>query len=135
MSYDDKLIYKDLSYDITGILFKVHNNLGRYCNEQQYGDALEHLLKESGIHYKREQILPVAFEGEKPGRNKADFVNEEKIIVELKAKRLLEKDDYYQVQRYLHAFNKKLGLLINFRDKYLKVKRILNSQGSVTRNL
>ena len=30
-----ELIYKDLSYEITGILFEVHNELGRYCNEKK----------------------------------------------------------------------------------------------------
>ena len=34
----DKLIYPELSYKITGILFAVHNELERFRNEKQYGD-------------------------------------------------------------------------------------------------
>jgi hypothetical protein len=45
------LIHKDLSYKINGILFDVHNKLGRYCREKQYGDLLETLLKEQKIAY------------------------------------------------------------------------------------
>ncbi len=131
MGIEDKLIYKDLSYDITGLLFKVHNQLGRYCNEQQYGDAFEELLKTSGINYEREKILPPSFKGERAGRNRVDFIIENKIIVELKAIRVLDTEEYYQVQRYLHAFNIKLGLLINFRDKYIKPRRILNSSSTL----
>ena len=41
------LIYKKLSYEITGILFEIHNELGRYCNEKQYGDILETKLKKN----------------------------------------------------------------------------------------
>jgi len=35
------------------------------------------------------------------------------------------KTDYYQTQRYLHALNKNLALLINFRNRYLKPIRVI----------
>jgi len=123
----NKLIYPELSYKITGILFMVHNELGRFCNEKQYADAIEKYFKKFNLSYRREKILPPSFEEELKGRNKIDFLIENKIIVEIKAKRLLVREDYYQTKRYLVALNKKLGLLVNFRDKYLRPKRILNS--------
>ncbi len=123
-----KVIYPELSYKITGVLYKVHNELGRFCNEKQYGDFIEKLLKEDDIKYEREKILPESFEGEHKGRNKLDFIIDNKIILELKAKRVLPREDYYQIKRYLEALNLKLAMLVNFRDKYLKPKRILNSK-------
>jgi GxxExxY protein len=122
-----ELIYPELSYRIGGLLFEAHNKLGRYCNEKQYGDLLEQKLKENNIEYEREKILPKSFEAENVNRNRIDFLIENKIIIELKCKRLVEKSDFYQTKRYLISLNKKLGLLVNFRDKYLKPKRILNS--------
>ena len=122
-----KLIYPELSYKITGFLFTIHNELGRFCNEQQYGDAVENYLKKFKINYKRELILPPSFEDEVKGRNRIDFLIDDKIILEVKAKRLLTREDYYQAKRYLTSFNKRLGLLVNFRDKYIKPRRILNS--------
>jgi len=122
-----KLVYPELSYKITGILFAAHNELGRFRNEKQYSDGLEGYLKKFKIKYEREEILPASFEQESKGRNKIDFLIEDKIILEMKAKRLLVKNDYYQTKRYLVALNKKLGLLINFRDKYIRPERILNS--------
>ena len=125
-----KLIYPELSYKITGILFAVHNELGRFCNEKQYADSIERYLKKLKMKYEREKILPPSFEEELRGRNRIDFLIEDKIILEIKAKQVLIKDDYYQTKRYLLALNKKLGLLVNFRDKYIKPKRILNSSVS-----
>jgi len=122
-----KLIYSDITYKLNGILFSVHNELGRFCNEMQYSDAIESKFKGLNIVYKREEIIPPSFEGETKGRNKVDFIIEDKIILEIKVKRILDKDDYYQVRRYLDAFNKKLGILVNFRQKLLQPKRILNS--------
>lgn len=123
-----EIVYKELSYKINGLMFKVHNELGRYCNEKQCCDLLEQKLLEEKMDYEREVFLPKSFKGENQNRNKADFVIENKIIIEVKNKRFIEKNDFYQVKRYLIASNKKLGILVNFRDKHLKPKRILNSQ-------
>jgi len=51
---------------------------------------------------------------------------EDKVLVDLKTKPFIEKEDYYQMKRYLVASGKKLDLIINFRQKYLAPKRILN---------
>lgn len=122
-----KIIYPELSYKITGTLFKVHNQLGKYCSEKQYADLIEDNFKKSGLSYEREKILPIIFEGEKEGRNKLDFLVEDRTILEVKAKKIITKDDYYQIKRYLTILNKKLGILVNFRTGYIYPKRILNS--------
>lgn len=130
MSLNKKIIYPELSYEINGILFAAHNELGGFCNEQQCCDCIEELLKEHKIQYEREKILPPFFKGEKEGRNRIDFLivkGKEEIILEIKVKSILTKEDYYQIKRYLKAANTKLGILVNFRSKYLSPKRILNS--------
>lgn len=113
-----KLIYPELSYVITEICFAVHNQLGRYAREKQYGDLLEEKLKEIKIPYKRE------FRIGKTG-NTVDFLIDNKIILELKVKPLILKEDYYQLQRYLQALGIRLGLLVNFRNRYLKPIRVI----------
>ena len=125
---NNNLIYKDLSYKITGILFAIHNELGRYKNEKQYADKFEQILKGREIKYLREINLPPSFQGEKKYRNKIDFIIEDKIIIDFKAKTIITKEDYFQMQRYLTSYKKKLGIIVNFRQKYLKPKRIINSE-------
>ncbi|MDP3763717.1 MAG: GxxExxY protein [bacterium] len=122
----EKVLYPELSYKVAGLLFEVHNSLGRYCKEKQYADALEQLLEESGIPYKRENPLPL----EKVSNrftNKADFVINDQLLVELKAKPLVSKLDYIQTQRYLVAGRLKLGIIVNFRNRYLKPIRVIRS--------
>lgn len=122
----EKIIYPELSYKICGLCFSVHNKLGQFRSEKSYADALEEILKKNKIDYKRETALPVSFTGESERRNIPDFTIDDKIILDLKAKRIVTKEDYYQMKRYLVASNKKLGLIVNFRQKYLSPKRILN---------
>ena len=122
-----EILHKELSYKINGILFKVHNKLGRFRNEKQYSDAIEQELKILSIPYKREFRLASSFKGENNNRNIIDFVIDGKIILEVKAKPITTKSDYFQSQRYLHSADYKLGILVNFRRQYLKPKRIINA--------
>jgi len=124
--YANRIIYPELSYKINGILFAVHNELGKFRNEKQYSDAIENYLKVFKINYEREKALQPSFEGEIKGRNRIDFLIDDKIVLEIKTKRVLDREDYYQVKRYLITLNKKLAILVNFRQKRLNLKRILN---------
>ncbi len=120
-------ILGDLSYKINGLCFNVHNELGRFCREKQYSDKFEEILKLNKISYKREyKINKLDF----PEGNVVDYIIEDKIILDLKAKKFITKEDYYQMLRYLKAANLQLGLIINFRNTYLKPKRVINSKYS-----
>jgi GxxExxY protein len=124
---DNDILHKELCYKIYGLSFKIQNELGRYLNEKQYADSFEQRLKDNNISYEREVFLPKSFEGERDNRNKPDFIVKVVIIIDLKAKALITKQDYFQMQRYLTSYNKQLGLIINFRQHYLRPKRIINS--------
>src|SRR4051812_25718445 len=78
----EKIIHKDLSYLICGLCFKAHNNLGQFLSEKSYADYLEQLFILEKISYKREQVLEPLFENEKAGRNRPDFIIDNKIILE-----------------------------------------------------
>ncbi len=117
-SVSQKVIYPELSYLINGILFEVKKELGEYAREKQYGDLFEKKIKAGKISYTRE--LPIGDSG-----NIVDFLIEDKIILELKACRFLTSDNFRQIQNYLQQSGVRLGLLVNFREKFLKPRRII----------
>ena len=121
-----EIIYKDLSYKLGGIFYAVHDVLGRYAREKQYGDLLERMLKEKCVEYEREKLISKTGEDV----NRADFVIENKIILELKAKPFINRDGYNQTKRYLEFSDLFLGIIINFQQKYLCPKRVINSKYS-----
>jgi len=88
---------------------------------------METLLKVNNWRYKREfdlsKINPIILKG-----NKVDFYIEDLIIVDFKAKKFITKEDYIQMLRYLESANLQLGIIYNFRNTYLKPKRIINSK-------
>lgn len=116
-----KLLFPELSYKLTGVCFKIHRQLGRFCSEKQYADVLDNSLKENRISSRREYEIGDLNSSNLKG-NRADFLIENKIILDVKAKKFVTKDDYIQMQRYLQGSGLELGLIVNFRNTYLKPK-------------
>ena len=62
------------------------------------------------------------------GKRRVDFFVENKIIVELKSVIKLDDLNLAQCRNYLEAFNKPVGLLINFGASSLDYKRVYNTK-------
>lgn len=122
-----KLVEPELSYEIVGILFKVHSELGNRYGEKYYQRAVEIELKKRGLSYIKEVAVDLKYQGEKIGKYLLDFLIENKIVLELKTVGQIRKEDIRQVLAYLKATKLKLGLLADFRSQSLTYKRILNS--------
>lgn len=126
MEEDSKIIYKELSYKIFGLCLEVHKKLGRFCREKQFCDLLEQFLKRDGYKYEREKDLSSILGEHKIGGNRVDFFIEDKILFDGKSKDYITQEDYFQTKRYLEATNLKLGIIVNFREQRIKMKRVIN---------
>lgn len=121
----DKVIYPELSYEIMGVLFEVHNKLGTKYQEKHYQKAIETKLKQLNIPCQREYEIKVDFENEKLGDFFLDFIIDNKIILETKKIWRITSDDVKQVLRYLDATGLKLAIIANFKHKRLEYRRVL----------
>lgn len=123
---EKEFLYKDETYKIIGACMEVHNELGRGFSEIVYGDALEIELKTQNIPYDREVCFHIYYKDVKlPHHYYADFVINDKIIVELKAIEKLTNSHIKQVLNYLAASELKVGLLVNFGQNSLEYKRVI----------
>ncbi|WP_114749939.1 GxxExxY protein [Pleomorphovibrio marinus] len=120
------LIYKEESYKIIGKCMEVHSELGHGFLEVVYKDALELVFNQDGIPYKREKDYAVWFRGILL-RHKfyADFVVQDKIILEVKCVSVLSDEHIAQTINYLKVSRNKLGLLVNFGRGKLEYKRLI----------
>lgn len=118
--------YKDEAYKIIGICMEVHRELGKGFNEIVYGDALEIEFLDNKINYSREKQFNIAYKGNMlPHKYQADFIIDDKIILEIKAISSLTSAHTKQTLNYLAVSKLKLGLLINFGEDSLTYKRIV----------
>lgn len=121
------VIYPELCYQIYGLCYDIHNIMGSIYAEKQYQDAFEAKLISTKLLYEREKDLLFDFSDTKIKGNKVDFVVENKIVVDLKTKKYITREDFRQMLRYLKSGKYKLGLIINFGRTKVDIKRIVNS--------
>lgn len=122
----DDLIYPDLSYKIVGVLFEIFRQVGAGYKEKYYQNMVAIELEKNKLQYKKELFVPLLYKEKKVGSYFLDFLIEEKVILELKAKELFSKKDIEQVYSYLLKNNLKLGILAYFTKTGVKFKRIVN---------
>ena len=117
---------ENLTYQINGCAMKVHNTLGNGFQEVIYQRCLAIELERAGLSFQREQEHVIFYDGIAVGTRRADFVVEELVIVELKAIVSLEDVHLAQAKNYVQAYDKPIGLLINFGARSLQFKKIFN---------
>lgn len=121
--------FQDECYVIIGIAMEIHRILGKGFSEIVYKDALEYELNARGINYEREKEFSVNYKGiVLKHKFYADFVIDNKIILEIKSSTGIVDEYYAQVLNYLAISNLLIGLIVNFNDKSLQYKRIIKTK-------
>ncbi len=125
---EEKFKYGDVSRRIIGCAFEVHNALKSGFPEVIYQRALAHEFTLQGIVAERECELPVYYKGQHIGTRRVDFMVENCICLELKAIAELDESHIAQAFGYLEAYNKEVGLLINFGSSSVQHHRLNNKK-------
>jgi len=111
---------------LIGIAFTIHNTLGKGFLEIVYKDAMEYELQNQSIMYQREKEYVVYYKQIiLPHKFYADFVVFDKIIMEIKSKEGIADIHYSQTLNYLKVSGCKVGLILNFGEDSLKIKRVI----------
>jgi GxxExxY protein len=129
-----KEIKDQLTYKIIGSAMKVHNILGNGFQEVIYQRCLAIELEKQGIHFLREQEMPIYYDDRAVGTRRADFIVENGVLLELKAVIKLEDVHLAQGLNYLEAYKIEKGLLLNFGSPSLEVRRLFRKQKHATDN-
>jgi len=118
----------EITYKIIGASMKVHSTLGNGFQEVIYQRCLAIELESAGLGFVREQEHNIYYEGIEVGTRRADFVIENKVILEIKAVINLEDVHLAQAKNYVVAYDFDIGLLINFGATSLQYKKVFNSK-------
>lgn len=119
---NDDFKHTDVTERIIGAAYEVHNELGFGFLEKVYENALAIELQEQGLSVRQQEPVQVFYKGHLVGDYVADLVVEDKVVVELKAVKLLDKAHEVQLVNYLKATRMEVGLLLNFGSS-VKVTR------------
>ena len=108
------LLEESITRRILRAYFDVQRELRPGFLESVYSTAFGWVLEESGLRARAEAPVNVHFRGRIAGTFRADFLVEDRVIVELKAVRQLDDAHMAQLGNYLRATEFEVGLLLNF---------------------
>lgn len=119
----EELLYKDLTYKVRGACFKIWKEFGSAFKESVIVNALVKELRSLGLKVEINKKINIYYQNTKVGIYIPDLIINGLILIEVKRKPYLTKQDEQQFWYYLKCTNYRLGFLINFGDRKLEIKR------------
>ena len=120
----------EISHKIIGAAIEVHKVLGGPgLLEGVYESCLCHELALRGLEVQRQLAVPVNYKGTAVrDLLYIDILVQGSVIVEVKATEKLHSIHQVQLLTYLRLLRRKLGLLVNFGQEYVKdgISRVVN---------
>src|SRR5437868_3452327 len=109
-----RLKHQDLTEKIIGIFYEVYNELGYGFLESVYENAMALALQQAGLTVHKQFSVPVWSRGQQVGDFRGDLAVDDRVILEFKAARTIERAHEAQLLNYLRATPLEIGLLLNF---------------------
>lgn len=119
----------EIAKQVVDAAYHVHTRLGPGLLESVYEVVLAHELNKRGLKTLRQQAIPIEYDSIRFDEGfRADAIVEDKVIVELKSVESVARVHKKQLLTYLRLTGKKLGLLINFGEEYIRdgISRVVN---------
>jgi GxxExxY protein len=120
----------EISRKIVECSIEVHRTLGGPgLLESVYEEALVWELREAGLDVVRQLQVGIGYKGVLLATPlKLDVLVERRVIVEVKATTLFNPVFEAQTLTYLRLMNLKLGMVVNFGERYVKngIRRVVN---------
>ena len=95
----------------------IWESLGPGYSESVYHRAFEVAVRDAGVPYETERIIPVYYMGQNVGNVRADLIIDRDLVLELKSVSKLNETYRIQIRNYLNLLGLTRGYLINFPDR------------------
>ena len=116
---------RKLTERIIGCAYRVYNRMGFGFLESVYEKCMLIELNKAGLDADSQKPIKVYYDNEIVGAFVADIIVNDTIILELKSVRRIIRAHEVQLVNYLVATRKEVGLLLNFGERKVDVKRKL----------
>ena len=115
--------HKNVTETVIGCAYRVYNKMGFGFLESVYEKCLLIELHKAGMDAEAQKPITVYYDDEIVGEFVADIIVNDTIILELKSVRRVVKAHEVQLVNYLVATGKPIGLILNFGESKVEVKR------------
>jgi GxxExxY protein len=114
---------------------EIYSQLGPGYSERVYHEAMGVLLREKGVSYESERIIPILFREHVIGHLRADMIINKETILEFKTIKTLNDAAELQGSNYLRLTGLKTAYLINYPphpDRKVEVRKIISPYEEVS---
>ena len=115
--------YGDITETIIGCAYRVYSKMGFGFLESVYEKCLLIELCKADLDVESQKPITVYYDNEIVGEFVADIIVNDSIILELKSVRRIIKAHEVQLVNYLVATGKPVGLILNFGERKVEIKR------------
>jgi GxxExxY protein len=115
--------HKEITESIIGCAYRVYNKMGFGFLESVYEKCLLIELRKAGLDAESQKPITVYYDDEIVGEFVADIIVNDTIILELKSVRRIIEAHEVQLVNYLVATGKPVGLILNFGETKVEIKR------------
>ena len=119
--------YQELTEKIIGCAYNVYNKMGFGFLESVYEKCLLIEFGKQGLSAETQKPITIFYDGEMVGDFVVDMIVEDIVIVELKSVKQKAKVHEAQLVNYLVATGKPVGLIINFGEYKVDIRRRVRS--------
>jgi GxxExxY protein len=125
-TFDGK--HSDITGKVLEAFYTVYRSLGYGFSEKVYENALAVEMQKVGLNFQQQSPIIVHYLGQVVGEFVADFLVEDKVLLELKAAQELAPEHEAQLLNYLKATRIEIGLLLNFGPKAQHIRKVFDNE-------
>ena len=115
--------YKELTEKVIGCAYRIYNKMGFGFLESVYEKCMLIELHKANLNAESQKPIIVYYDNQIVGEFAADIIVNDTVILELKSVKRVIKAHEVQLVNYLVATGKPIGLILNFGERKVEVKR------------
>ncbi|MDD5207319.1 MAG: GxxExxY protein [Desulfobacterales bacterium] len=115
--------HEKVTETVIGCAYRVYNRMGFGFLESVYEKCMLIELSRAGLSVETQKPISVYYDDQLVGEFIADIVVNDSVILELKSVKRIVQAHEVQLVNYLVATGKPIGLILNFAETKVEVKR------------
>lgn len=124
---DTEFLYKEETDQIIGSAFAVLNEVGHGYHEKPYENGMVVEFRFRGIPFQQQPRYPLMYRGVQISGFVPDLIAFGRIIVDTKVIDRITSHEIGQMLNYLKTTGLSVGLILNFKNPKLEVRRVVAS--------
>ena len=121
------ILLPGLTRTVVGLCYKIHEEGGIFLSEEDYIESVKYELNIRNLNFRQNEIIRLEYLGKVVDDHLVEFIIEEKILLDLKGRKLLHHPSFYkQLASYLVKENLPVAFVVDFHSRHLQIRRVTN---------